>query len=106
MVKPNLEVNIAEKTLVIDKNKLSLDDKLVGAESSKISNSPEETALELSYSKKDFSSEDEANKIYSFLENYNLHKKIDVNFYSKEDFDTDTYPAVALTGKFNAKIYE
>ncbi len=109
MVKQNVEivVRLNQKTLSVNGKSLKLEDNLVGAESSRIPNSPYETALELNYSKqKDFSPEDEGNKIYSFLEQYNLQDKVGVNFYSGEDFDTNVFPAVALTGEFDAKVYD
>jgi len=109
MAKQNIEIAIRlnQKTLSINRKSLRLENNLARAESSKILNSPHETALELKYSKqKDFSPEDEGDKIYSFLEQYKLLDKIDVNFYSKEDFDTEVFPAVALTGEFNANVYD
>ncbi len=109
MAKQNIEiaVKLDQKPLSINGKSLRLEDNLAGAESSRISNSPHETALELKYLKqKDFSPEDEGDKVYSFLEQCKLQNKIDVNFYLKEDFDTEVFPAVALTGKFNAAVYD
>lgn len=109
MVKQNIEiaVRLNQKTLSVNGKSLRLENNLDGAESSRISNSLHETALELKYSKqKDFSPENEGDKIYSFLEQYELSDKIDVHFYSEGDFDAEVFPAVALTGEFNAAVYD
>ncbi len=87
MKNQNIEiaVRLNQKTLSINGKSLRLEDNLAGAESSKISDSPYETALELKYSKqKDFSPENEGDKVYSFLEQYKLSDKIKVDFYSEK----------------------
>ena len=108
MVKPLLEVKVSKNTLCINKNELSLDDKLSAVGISKLLDNPTETSLELKYELDNFSPEDEANKIYSFLEQYNLNKKIDINSdeTEKDFFNKDFSSIIALTGKFNATVYD
>lgn len=106
MIKPTLEVEVSKKTLSIDGKKLSLDDRLTGAGISRILDTPDEIALELNYLKHKFSQKDEGNKIYSFLEQCKLLDKIDVDITLKKDYNTKVFPAVALTGNFNAAVYD
>ena len=102
-----IDIQLSKKNLSVNRKSLKLEDNLAGADSRTISNSLHETALELNYAKRrDFSPENEADKIYSFLDKSGLSDKIDINFYQPEEFDTDVYPAIALTGKFHATVYD
>ena len=108
MTKQNIEiaVRLDQKTLFVNGKSLKLEDNLVEAESSKTPNSPYETALDLKYLKQDdFSSEDEAEKIYLFLKPYGFSDKIEVNFKENDD-DLPVFPAIGLAGDFNATIYD
>lgn len=107
MTKPNIEVNLAEKTISTDGRSLRLEDSFEGVGIFNIGNSNNELALELNYRKKQgFCETDEGERVYNFLQDSdnNKLKKLEVNSTRKEDFNRDVFPAVIIYGKFNYNI--
>lgn len=111
MAKPNIKVNLSEKTISTDGRSLRLEDNFEGAGIFKILNSKNEItseiALELSYRKnKEFHENYERNRVYDFFRTFRNDelKKLEVCSTDKKDFYFDVFPAVSINGDFDATI--
>ncbi|HUS48849.1 MAG TPA: hypothetical protein VMZ91_01680 [Candidatus Paceibacterota bacterium] len=101
MKKIQLEARLEDKTLSVNGKRVKLDDSLFYAGISRVLNRENETALELKYQNKGNGfAENEAEDIYSFLEEQELSDKVQVNAYPEEDFST-----VVLVGEMNVRAY-
>lgn len=100
-----LELKVEQKTLFINDKNIKLSDNFKRTEvNPKISDNPLEKGLELYYyPKKGFSPEDEADKIYLSLKDYNLSDEVEVSSCPETDYIPNQFPAVILMGEFSYK---
>lgn len=106
MAKPNIEVNLEQKTISTDGRSLRLGDNFEGAGIFVIGGKGE-ISLELNYRKRQqFCENDESEKIYNFFQNSHNDKlkKLEIWAYREVDFNRAVFPAVAITGEFNYNI--
>jgi hypothetical protein len=87
MKKTQLEARLKEKTLIANGKQIKLDDSLIYAKDSPVSNRVDEIELELRYRKNnDDFIEDEAWRIHQFLEQTGLYDDVQANPYQGEEF--------------------
>ena len=105
MENKNIEVQVEQKSLSVNKRKLNLEDNFEGAGVFIVGNKKDETILELNYRKKgDFSPDNEGKRVYKFLQDLKI-KSLDVYSNREQDYERDVFPAVIITGRFNAIVY-